>query len=125
MRGLQRNVEVVGRVVFGDANIDDQRERILRFGEEAMELMRSAGLKMSDVMALAYEEFLEKPVAGELSQEIAGVQNTLFALATSHKVDVYEVCITEIERMLNNKDKCRTKHDAKKPHLVAQRVIAA
>lgn len=125
MRALQKNVYEIGRLVFGGANVDDQHERALRFGEEAMECLRAAGLKMSDVMALAYHEFHEKPVAGDLFQEIAGAQNTLFALASSHKIDVFNVTQAEILRVLEKKDQCRAKHDAKPAHLVAQRVTAA
>ncbi len=124
MRPTQDYTVACAREVFGELNMDDQRERVFRFGEEAMELMRSAGLKFSDVMALAHEEFMVKPTAGELKQEIAGVQVTLFGLASSHKIDVGQEVATECARILAKKDLCRAKHNAKPAHLVAQKVSA-
>lgn len=123
MRLLQDKTVAVGRKVFGDANLDDPRERAFRFGEEAMELLRACGLSFKEIASLLCNEF-QRP-AGEISQEIAGVQCTLFGLASAHKVDVYDVTEKEIERVFANRNKIRAKHDAKPAHLVMQKVSAA
>jgi hypothetical protein len=115
IRQLQKEVDVTGREVWGDANQDSKHERILRFGEEALELMRAGGLRHSEICALLAYEFSRE--VGELSQEIAGVQNTLFGVATANGVDVYDAVQKEIQRVLARKDECRAKHDAKPSRL--------
>ncbi len=123
MKPTQDYTVACAREVFGEINMDDQRERVLRFGEEAMELMRAAGLSFKDIAALACYEFTRPK--GELKQEIAGTQVTLFGLASAHKVDVGEEVAKECARILSKKDECRAKHAAKPASLVAQKAVAA
>jgi NTP pyrophosphatase (non-canonical NTP hydrolase) len=112
LRDLQKHAVETGKIVFGERNVDDQRERSLRFFEEACELIRAARLPYSDACALLAHEYRDRKV-GELSQEIAGVQCTLLSLAASHKVDAEEVTLKELARVLDKRDECRAKHDAK------------
>jgi hypothetical protein len=109
---LQKHAVTTGKIVFGERNLDDQRERALRFFEEACELVRAAGLPYSDACALLAEEYHVRK-KGELSQEVAGAHITLLALAEAHKVDTEEVTLKELARVLAKRDECRAKHDAK------------
>jgi hypothetical protein len=124
LRQLQQLAVETGCEVFGEANTLNPQERLLRFGEEAMELMRARGLKFQQVAALACHEFKKKE-PGETSQEIAGVQFTLLSLANAAGVDAQDAVQKELLRVLANKEKCRAKHNAKPGAIVAQGVTAA
>jgi NTP pyrophosphatase (non-canonical NTP hydrolase) len=118
---LQQHSVDACREVFGEKNMLSRAERILRFAEESAELLKAVGLSYEQLCAIiAYEYF--KRDKGEVSQEIAGVQTTLYGLANVFDVDVRLVSIKEIDRILANKDKIRAKHNAKPAEFVAQRV---
>jgi NTP pyrophosphatase (non-canonical NTP hydrolase) len=118
---LQQHSVDACREVFGEKNMLSRAERILRFAEESAELLKAVGLSYEQLCAIiAYEYF--KRDKGEISQEIAGVQTTLYGLANVFDVDVRLVSIKEIDRILANKDKIRAKHNAKPAEFVAQRV---
>ncbi|MCK1543318.1 hypothetical protein IVB12_15490 [Bradyrhizobium sp. 179] len=112
LRDLQKHAVETGKIVFGERNQDDQRERALRFFEEACELVRAARLPYGDACALLAHEYRDRKV-GELPQEVAGVQVTLLALAQANKVDTEEATLKELARVLEKRDECRAKHDAK------------
>ena len=107
----QKLVQEIGQAVFGYDKMNDKRERALRFGEEAMELMRAVGLSLQDVANLMDYKF-DRP-AGNIEQEIAGVGVTLYALADNYDVDVDLAVEREILRVLRNADAIRAKHAAK------------
>jgi hypothetical protein len=118
---LQAHSVAACREVFGEKNMLSRAERILRFAEESTELLNAVGLPYEQLCSIiAYEYF--KRERGEVSQEIAGVQTTLYGLANVFDVDVRIVSIREIDRILANKDKIREKHNAKLAQFVAQRV---
>lgn len=109
---LQKYVREVGIEVWGVENVTNTHERKLRFAEEALELLRASGLSFSTVLQLLQHEYHDRQV-GEVGQEIAGTFNTLLGLASSLNLDVEELALNELGRVLANKEKCRTKHDAK------------
>lgn len=124
LRALQKNVVETGKIVFGEANVTDPRERLLRFTEEAFELIRAAGLSYSDACnLLAYEYFNRKP--GSVPQEIAGTASTLLALAEARGIDTEEVLLAEMARILEKREECRAKHDAKPAWATAMKATAA
>lgn len=109
---LQAASVAIGTEVFGEANMISKEERLLRFTEEALELIRAAGMKFDQLAAMmVYEYYQRSP--GELSQEIAGTQCTLYSLADANDVDVRIVTLKELDRVLAKKDHCRAKHAAK------------
>lgn len=104
--------------VFGREGVRDRGERMKRFLEEAVELVRAGGLPDADVSTVvAYE--LSRPVGPDLAQEIGGAGVTLFALADAFNFDLNACAQAEISRVLANKDRCRAKH-ASKPSSVAR-----
>jgi hypothetical protein len=118
---LQAHSVEACREVFGEKNMLSRAERILRFAEESAELLHAVGLTFEQYCSIiAYEYF--KREKGEVSQEIAGVQTTLYGLANVYNVDVRLVSIKEIDRIIANKEKIRAKHNAKPAQFVAQRV---
>jgi NTP pyrophosphatase (non-canonical NTP hydrolase) len=112
LRELQKHAVETGKIVFGERNVDDQRERALRFFEEACELVRAARLPYADACALLAHEYRDRKI-GDVPQEIAGVQCTLLSLASAHKIDAEEETLKELARVLEKRDECRAKHDAK------------
>ena len=111
----QKLVQEIGQAVFGYDKMSDKRERALRFGEEAMELMRAVGLSLQDVANLMDYEF-DRP-AGNIEQEIADAGVTLYALADNYDVDVDLAVEREIIRVLRDADAIKAK-DAAKPDSV-------
>jgi hypothetical protein len=105
----------VGTAVFSRANMTCVRERALRFFEEACEAARAAGLDREDMEHMVDYE-CSRPV-GDVPQEIAGVQLTLFALSNVLGIDAEHETEKEIIRLLQNIDKLRAKH-ATKPELL-------
>lgn len=71
---------------FGKEIANDKRERMYRFGEEAIELMQACGATMEDMMRLMLYVY-GRPV-GDLVQEVGGTMVTLTALCEAYKVDV-------------------------------------
>ena len=112
IREMQRVGIAAGREVFGDENMDNSAERIMRFGEEAIELMQAADMTETQVLQLVQYVF-GRPKEPVIEKEYAGSFLTLLAAAGSHKVDLPEVFDTEVKRIIAKKDACRAKHDAK------------
>jgi hypothetical protein len=112
MHHLQAHTVETGVQVFGEANMINKEERLLRMTEEFFELIRAAGLKFKDAAAMLSYEYYERP-RGEVSQEVAGVQCTLFSFAEAHGIDIETVTLKELARVLNKKEEARAKHAAK------------
>jgi hypothetical protein len=109
---LQKRSVEIGTEVFGEFGMISKQERLLRFTEESLELMRAAGLTWNKLVSMAAYEFFDRQ-RGEISQEVAGVQCTLLSFANAHDIDAEQVTLKELQRVLDNKDECRAKHDAK------------
>jgi hypothetical protein len=122
LRDLQKHAVETGKIVFGEQNVVDRRERGLRFFEEACELIRASGMPYAEACALLAHEYKDRKI-GELSQEVAGTQVTLLAMAEAWGVDTEQSTLSELARVLAKKDECRAKHDAKQH--VAVKVTAA
>jgi hypothetical protein len=117
---LQENILRVGSDVFGVENATDKRERLLRFAEESIELLRAGGLTWDDIAKIVYFEF-NRPVGTKLSQEFGGAAITLFAAANAHGYELLMLAESEIKRVGENKTKHRAKHAAKPDMVVAVR----
>jgi sugar phosphate isomerase/epimerase len=113
----QKFVVEVGMAAFGESNLTDPKERALRFYEEANEAARAAGLSYDEMLNVLDYEW-SRP-AGELSQELAGAQLTLFSLAAVNGIDLEAVTDAEIIRILRNIDACRAKHKLKPSNVKA------
>lgn len=118
----QERVVRIGSEVFGRPSMTDPMERALRFGEEAMEVLRACGVPYSLVLDLLNYEY-SKMVPGEIPQELAGAQVTLYALADVHGVPLDRATEVEIKRVRDNKEKCRAKSAAKPDHLFSTRSV--
>ena len=112
----------VGSIAFGQEAMMDSRERLLRFFEEAVELVRAGGLTLNDVQNVVTYEFSRD--IGVVTQEIAGTAVTLYAVASAFGVDLEEVAGNECHRVLENLEKIRAKQKAKPDHVKSARVAA-
>jgi 3-hydroxyacyl-CoA dehydrogenase len=92
----------------------DKRTRLLRFIEEAMELVQAGGLTREEIDCVKMMVF-NRP-AGELAQEIGGVMVTLYLVAERHGLDVEEEEDREIARIHTPEvmEKCRRRQAEKK-----------
>jgi hypothetical protein len=112
LRDLQKRCVEIGTAVFGAKNATDPNERTLRFAEEAFELLRARGVKFITLQQMLVHEYFERS-AGEESQELAGAQNTLFALANSLGYDLEALVLADQDALLAKKDAASAKHAAK------------
>jgi hypothetical protein len=112
----QHRIIAIGADVFDAASITNQRERALRFAEEAIELARAAGLNKSDVQIMLEHEY-NKPDPGHFPQEVGGTMVTLYSLTGAHGYDAETCADVEINRVRDNKDKIRAKAAKKPDHL--------
>lgn len=122
MGEMQTRILDVGARTFGSESMYSDRERALRFLEEALELSQAAGLDIADADRLKHHVF-SRP-KGELKQELGGAGVTLYALATAHWIDLDTAIATETNRIEANIDKIRTKAAKKPDFLFAVRPIA-
>lgn len=109
---IQDRIIEVGKDVFGETAITNRKERLLRFLEEAVELVRAGGLSRTDVDVIVGYEF-SRPVETEIRKELGGAGCTLYAVAGAHGCDLDECVSVEIERVAANKEKIRAKAAAK------------
>ena len=112
METTQRTIVRIGAEVFGAANMASTNERMKRFLEEAVELVRAAGLTNSEIQSVVNYE-LGRPVGPDIAHEVGGAGVTLYALADALYLDLDASVLAEIRRVEANKDKCRAKHAAK------------
>lgn len=119
---LQERVVRVGAETWGYDNMRDKEERLKRFAEEAFELLQAAGMKFEEAAAmLGHVYYTKKP--GRIPQELAGTHCTLLSLSNSHAYYLDYLTEAEIQRVADNKELCRAKHDAK-PESIAKRRTA-
>jgi hypothetical protein len=93
---LQDRRDLWGKRIFGD-NFFTREEFAFRFLEEATELAQAMGLTEEEVNRQTSVVY-SRP-AGEVSQEIAGTQVTLMALASSESIDLENVTVLELDRI--------------------------
>lgn len=112
IRDMIREGVRAGREVFGDENMDNKAERLMRFGEEALELLQAGGFSEEQVYQLVAYVY-DRPKEQVIGKEFAGSLLTLFAAASAHGEDLVELFDAETKRILAKKDQCRAKHAAK------------
>ena len=101
---------------FGFGNTFDKRERALRFGEEAVELLQAAGLTKVDMVNLINHVYIKEP--GEMRKELANAQLTLLALGASFGIHVEDEAERDLQWANGNIPLIREKYKQKPPHLV-------
>ena len=99
---------------FGAAIGADRVERNHRFLEEALELVQAGGCTCDEAHQLV--EYVFGRPAGEISQEVGGVMNTLAAFCTAHGVDLDAAAEAELQRCWRKSDVIRAKQAAKPKH---------
>jgi len=98
--------------VIPGLDVESQRERAMRFLEEALELCQTAGLTQGDVYSMARYTY-GRP-AGVLAQEAGGVAVTLYALCEVFGVSAAQAEFDEIGRVMDiSPDKFQARHVAK------------
>jgi hypothetical protein len=110
---IQKLVYGVGHEVFGAEGMNSPRERLMRFFEEAVELVRSGGLSFTDCHKIIQYEF-DRPIEADIRKEIAGAGCTLYAVANVYGESLEWLVGNECKRISQNKEAVRAKH-AKKP----------
>jgi hypothetical protein len=119
---LTKSSRSLRRDVFGDAAMDNPKERLLRFLEESIELCRSGGLSRHDVDTIVGYEF-SRPVEPEIRKELGGAGCTLYAVAQVFGASLDVAVATEIERVAANKEKIRAKAAAKPDYVHVARGV--
>jgi hypothetical protein len=94
----QRVVGAWAKRCFGSTSFESLPERSKRSLEEAIELAQACGVPLAEVEELVAYVY-GRPV-GEIPQEIAGLQLTLFALAESAGLSLDDLVGKEIKRVL-------------------------
>lgn len=117
----QERIRRVGITTFGAPSMNDQRERVMRFAEEAMECCRAAGMTQGELIDMVRYEFARPE--GRLSQELAGAAVTLYALADVHAFNLEVLCDEETTRVYTERDKIRAKAQKKPTHVVSTRCL--
>lgn len=110
---IQRHIVAVGERSFGKENMTSRQERLLRFLEEAVELVRAGGLSERNVHAVVAYEF-GRNKGPDVVQEFGGAACTLFAAADAFALDLLDAASIEIRRVENMPPgAARKKHDEK------------
>lgn len=94
-RGRQMAVRIWIDTVFGEECSKNWVERVMRFAEEAVELVQATGLGRTTLDAIVDRVYSREP--GEPTQEIGQVGVTLLALGQCIGVDVDEAERLEFE----------------------------
>lgn len=99
---------------FGaEAARNNPMERALRFLEEALEAVQSAGVTREEAHALVDYVF-DRPVEPEIAKEFGGVFTTALVFAEAMGLDFYECGRREFARCLARVEEIRVKQ-ARKP----------
>lgn len=109
---LQRLVIQTGITVFGEDNVRNPTERLMRFLEEAIELVRAGGLSDEGIRKV-FEFEMGRPVGTNLQQELAGAGVTLLAVAHSQNLSLEAAILNDVDRLLDNVEHHRRKRAAK------------
>lgn len=121
LRGaIQRHIVHVGVRSFGEENMTNRQERLLRFLEEAVELVRAGGLSERNVHSVVEYEF-GRNKGPDIGQEFGGAACTLFAAADAFGLDLLDAAATEIRRVEGMPPgAARKKHDEKPASVKAE-----
>jgi hypothetical protein len=114
LRGAtQRQIVNVGVRSFGLDNMTNREERLLRFLEEALELVRAGGLKYDKALAVVEYEY-GRTKGPDIEQEFGGAACTLFAAADAHDFDLLDCVSKEVRRVEEMPPgSAKKKHDGK------------
>jgi hypothetical protein len=115
---LQSRIVAIGIDVFGEQNVRDPRERLLRFFEEAVELVRAGGMSRKTMEAMLDREF-SRPQPGVFRKELGGAACTLMAVANAHGYCLLNEAELEISRVQQNKERARQSHKSKPDNIKA------
>lgn len=99
---------------FGKAIADDKVERNHRFLEEALELVQSAGMTVSEAVQLVVYVY-GRPM-GAVDREVGGVMITLISLCLAHRIDCFAELGREMVSVWQRIDAIRAKQAAKPKH---------
>jgi len=112
--GIQKRLRAWAEGLFGAETASTKRTRLLRFFEEATELVQAAGLSVEDQLHVL--RVVNAREAGEFGQEIGGVMVTLYLAAEVHGFSVEEEEAREIERIHTPEvmERCRRRQAEKK-----------
>lgn len=108
---FQERVEPWMEECFGDEISQDTAERNQRFLEEALELVQSCELPVSEAHQLV--DYVYGRAVGEKKQEVGGVMVTLAALCLAQQLDMHEAGEVELERIWTKVDQIREKQKSK------------
>jgi hypothetical protein len=112
LAAYQEHVHAEVARLWGEGAYANSRERILRFAEEAVELMQAGHLTASDIGAVV-NHVMSRPV-GDMQKEAGGVMVTLAALAGSHGFWLQNSARDELKRLKSKKsDEMQARHNAK------------
>lgn len=106
---------------FGPELANDKRERVHRFGEEALEAMQAGGMTKEEAQA-ALDYVYGRPI-GQMRQEIQGVMTTLGSMCQAFGIDMVEegerdlIEISDPERMRAIGEKRKRKPEFRAPIL--------
>ena len=95
---LQHNITLWGEKAFGNLSMRNRKERLLRFLEEALELVHAGGVEVEDILTLTAHVYKRPP--GLVAQELGGVGVTAYTVAEAFGLDLEDAVITEVERVL-------------------------
>lgn len=101
--------------------VTSHRERALRYGEEAIELLQACGLSTADIQNLTAYVY-SRPV-GEITDEIGGSLVCLAALSSSYDISLEVAGDWAIAKCWDKVDAIRVKH-ADKPLAIRDKDIA-
>ena len=95
---------------FGEASLQDRRERARRVLEEAVELVQATGLPRGEAIEILKDVYSREP--GSVSQEVGGVMNTIGAFCAGLEVDLAQAAEAEMIRVEDPAviGKCRRKN---------------
>lgn len=96
---------------FSKKEIDDNLERGLRFGEEAIEALQSGDIPEEVVIKLVQHVY-SRP-KGEFKQEVGGIMTTLAIWCENKDVNMFECGFEELDRVWTKIPLIREKQKAK------------
>ena len=99
MKHLQRLANSWAIRAFGIATVSNPKERALRVLEEAIELAQSEGI-LKHMVDHCADVVYGRPI-GLANQEIGGVLVTTAVYCSCHNLDMEEVFIQELDRILS------------------------
>ena len=113
MRDFQERVSRWIVKCFPDNICTSKKERAQRFLEEALELAQAEGISRDNATEMVAYVYGRR--AGQTSQEVGGVMNTIAALCWNAGIDLEDAAMAEMERVERPEiiEKIRAKHKAK------------